>query len=295
MSYAGLLNYIEAWITFICLAFTIVLASHLIWCIHTKLGHFVVKLKLSKSLLIYLYMHFVLSILSIPFQFYLIISWRSQPPIENPYSAQLLFWLGLWTVVYSAVAPVGVLILTLDRSMTLAFSLNYHFSKRVQNFVLYSGVCLMALVFLSLVVFNLMELPLDLEKTAGCRERACVFVKHGIMPSVEIKTVICTVELFFIIVFFILLKKNAYIGTVSGTPVGNYFGAYGSMMCALYAMLCIAYYTAVLLQRRETVANSSQRGNMASKEIILKGLTTVIVHRIEVLQGNGSSSNSSSK
>ncbi|KAI1714068.1 hypothetical protein Ddc_11632 [Ditylenchus destructor] len=295
MSYAGLLNYIEAWITFICLAFTIALASHLIWCINTKLGHFVVKLKLSKSLLIYLYMHFVMSILSIPFQFYLIISWRSQPPIENPYSAQLLFWLGLWTVVYSAVAPVGVLMLTLDRSMTLALSLNFHFSRRVRNFVFYSGVCLMAVVFLSLVVFNLMELPLDLEKTAGCRERACVFTKGRIIPTVEIKTVTCTIELFFIIVFFIFLKKNANIGTVSGTPVGTYFGAYGSMMCALYAMLCIAYYTVVLLQRREVVADSSQRRIMALKDRNPQGPAMVIVHRIEVPQENGPRSNPNSK
>ncbi|KAI1709806.1 hypothetical protein DdX_11202 [Ditylenchus destructor] len=209
-------------------------------------------------------MHFILSTLSLTRKFYAIFLWR--PPNPNYpvgiYDPELLFWLGIPENAYLAVAPFGVLLLTVDRILTLGMPLFY--TKAVQKVVILLGICGIVLGCSAVILELLMELPLDLQKSTPCETTMCVVLKSKNRLQLLMKLTIGTLNLFSSILLFYLLKK-ARTKLAVGVPSYNYFGNYIGVLLNMDAAICGMYYSVILLYRDQNHLNHSSRIVQVSK------------------------------
>ena len=163
-TYITYVNFSETIIAIICQLVTIILVANLIFCSHFSSPFFIIKSGgLSKSMLVYLYTHLILTTLSIFYHFYLVVKWHPPNPDLPPmYDPQILFWLGMWPSNYLAVAPMVVLLLAIDRILSLKCHVMYN--KFAQNLFISTGVILIISATCASVYSYLLELPLETEK-----------------------------------------------------------------------------------------------------------------------------------
>lgn len=158
--YLTYLCFVEVWIAVICQAVSIVLMAHLIYCAYSKSWFFVLRSELSKSLLVYLYTHVIFSSAGIGYHIYLVVRWHAPGAgVEPHYDPTWLYWTGLWSLNYMTIAPSAVLLLTLDRCLTL--SLPFYYTRAVQDRVIGVGICVIAMCYSASTCAFLMELPLQ--------------------------------------------------------------------------------------------------------------------------------------
>ncbi|KAI1698873.1 hypothetical protein DdX_17671 [Ditylenchus destructor] len=97
--YLSYLNFCETIVTVTLQIASIILMSNLLYCSLAKSPIFVVRSKLSKSMLFYLFGHVTFSSLLLVYNFYLLIFWRP-PGMPEAYTPTGLFWMGLTNINY---------------------------------------------------------------------------------------------------------------------------------------------------------------------------------------------------
>ncbi|KAI1695378.1 hypothetical protein DdX_19608 [Ditylenchus destructor] len=159
--YLSYLNYCETIVTVSLQIVSIILMSNLLYCSLTKSRIFVVRSKLSKSLLFYLFGHVTFSSLFLVYNFYLLIFWRPHG-MPEAFTPMGLFWTGLTCVYFVIVGPVLVLQLTVDRSLTLA--LGHRYSTLAQRSMMGLALLIMFITSIGVTIVAILELPLEMEK-----------------------------------------------------------------------------------------------------------------------------------
>ncbi|KAI1704774.1 hypothetical protein DdX_13994 [Ditylenchus destructor] len=159
--YLSYLNFCETIVTVSLQIASIILMSNLLYCSLTKSPIFVVRTKLSNSLLFYLFGHVTFSSLLLVYNFYLLIFWRP-PGMPQAYMPMGLFWTGLTCVYFVIIGPVLVLQLTVDRSLTLA--LGHRYSTLAQRSVIGLALMVMLITSIGAIFLTILELPLDMDK-----------------------------------------------------------------------------------------------------------------------------------
>lgn len=236
--YLRYLNFAENLIILISQLITITLFTNLIYQSRFRHGSIQIKGGLSHSLLSFLCAHVVLSSLSLPMSIYLVINWTlpSNPQISH-YTPYLLYWLGLWMSAYITAGPLLVLMLTVDRCLSLKFpiySLSMAGSKRkmIKPIVLIFMLLLTVAAVAASTSVYLMELPLDLKRggldwrlelslklclceivVSSCELFACLMIKSRSLPQFMWKLVTSCTNLLSCFAFLYLLRnsKNAKI------------------------------------------------------------------------------------
>ncbi|KAI1717183.1 hypothetical protein DdX_06916 [Ditylenchus destructor] len=217
--YLRYLNFAENLIILISQLITITLFANLIYKSRFRRGSIQIKGGLSHSLLAFLCAHVVLSSLSLPMSIYLVINWTlpSNPQISH-YTPYLLYWLGLWMSAYITAGPLLVLMLTVDRCLSLKFpiySLSMAGSKRkmIKPIVLIFMLLLTVAAVAASTSVYLMELPLDLKRVSSCELFACLMIKSRSLPQFMWKLVTSCTNLLSCFAFLYLLRnsKNAKI------------------------------------------------------------------------------------
>ncbi|KAI1696096.1 hypothetical protein Ddc_20710 [Ditylenchus destructor] len=230
------------------------------------------------------------------YNFYLVIFWRP-PGTQYAYTPMGLYWMGLTNTNYVILAPLFVLQLTLDRSLTLAFG--HRYSIFYQRFLMGLVAVVICITFIGTTFVSVLELPLDLEKVNRCPNFPCLLLKYRTQPQVVAKNVFTTLNLIGCLSFFYVHKRSSnkswtakvlkdrvvkctvifglcfeiipgYIfiafGLLTGENMTNYVGQYGILLCCMDAAVCSIFYSRILLQRRHcsftkaiTISNSRTR------------------------------------
>ncbi|KAI1718293.1 hypothetical protein DdX_06714 [Ditylenchus destructor] len=207
-SYITYVNFSEAIVTIFCQLVTITLMANLISCSQFSSPFFIIKSGgLSKSMLVYLYTHLILTSLSIFYHIYLVVKWHAPDPELPPmYDPQILFWLGMWPSNYLAVAPLVVLLLAVDRILSLKCHARY--TKFAQNLFISTGVILIISATCASVCSYLLELPLETEKVLRCEHFSCVVVRLKNRPQLLTKVVLATANTICSFFFFYVVRQS---------------------------------------------------------------------------------------
>uniref|UniRef100_A0A915CVS0 G-protein coupled receptors family 1 profile domain-containing protein n=1 Tax=Ditylenchus dipsaci TaxID=166011 RepID=A0A915CVS0_9BILA len=210
-----------------------------------------------------------------------------QPSGPTMYEPYLLFWMGMFAVNYMVACPLNVLLLAVDRCLSLKLTINY--TRRFRKWVIWVGVAVILGVVMASTYVYLMDLPLDLTKVARCETFTCVLVKYRNLPQLFAKVVFATANVLFSAIFFYLLKKNvqskvndrvvkntilleivfdvipAYsafcFNMIAGEPSANYVGQFAITACVLDAAFCAVFYSIAMfrLKGRDRGQKSSQQ------------------------------------
>ncbi|KAI1705939.1 hypothetical protein Ddc_15544 [Ditylenchus destructor] len=281
-SYLTYLNFYETLFTVIFQLIGIALIAHLLLCSKFKnFGPFVLKGQLSISLHVYLWFHLIMLIISLPYHTYFLLEWYPiNPTIQNPYLAYVL---GIWPNNYMCLTAVAVLLLALDRYLTLRLSI--HYSKAVQRAVIGTGVAVIAIIFVGSTIVFLLEFPLDLVKVAQCEMFPCMVRKYRFFTQSAVKISFSAANLLCSIFFFYQLQKSAIgagrarliknrivkytialeiifdagpalisfiFNLIVGATTSQYIGPYVLLFTTLDAAICSVLYSKTLLSRRRT-------------------------------------------
>ncbi|KAI1731259.1 hypothetical protein Ddc_00063 [Ditylenchus destructor] len=165
--YVTYVNFVEACLAIVFQCTAIFLMSHLVYCSRFRSPLFELRAELSTSLKIYLCMHIILSTLSLPYHIYLAVYWRTPWHVTNTgnaiFNPEMLYWLGIWSASYMAVAPAALFGLAIDRCLVLYLSIRY--SRAIKRIVISLGVLLIVVVYGFSYYVYLLELPLSQEKS----------------------------------------------------------------------------------------------------------------------------------
>ncbi|KAI1708162.1 serpentine type 7TM GPCR chemoreceptor srbc domain-containing protein [Ditylenchus destructor] len=135
------------------------------------------NLNVSPSLLIY----YVCWAIQIPTgmvsNLYVLINWTpNMTENSNPINPNVMFWTSIITVCMSAIVPVSVFFLTVERILQIIYPFVYDEEKTRKLAVV--TVVTLIICFIGNFVGICMELPL-LPRTASCQTWACLMIKTG--------------------------------------------------------------------------------------------------------------------
>ncbi|KAI1703733.1 hypothetical protein Ddc_16430 [Ditylenchus destructor] len=295
--YLTYLNFYETLATLLCILVTNLFTLNLIRCHYRGKTKFCsIKFRLCKSLLTYLYSHFILSLISIPYHIYFILHWDPDgTEVEN---LTLFYVLGIWPNVYLAMTPMFVSLLAVDRCLAIWLAANYTGPFRAIVVGVGRTVILLAVV-LNTVIF-LLELPLDRSTVATCETFPCMVLKFRFYPQNLTKIVCFVINFGCSFSFFALLRRRTAITGLSkrisdrivkytlvldflfetlptivssvfihivGVPPNNFIGPYAALLGMMNAGICSVLYSRTLLQRRH--------GHTAFRRISIKSNTSL--------------------
>ncbi|KAI1708658.1 hypothetical protein DdX_11735 [Ditylenchus destructor] len=280
-AYVTYLNFAETLITLACQITSLFLNLNLVYISLFKPKFLLVK-GLSISLMAYLYTHIFMATFALPGNLYMGLSWKPPPSDASNRNPYLLYWLGLVASNYYTASPVLVLMLTLDRCISLKLP-SYSFfpaSSKGRSLKL-SLVWTMLGVVVATCVGNtwvyLLELPLDLTRVSNCEVFPCFAIKNRSFPQLTWKVVISIINLISCSLFFYMLKqsgkakiiknrvvKNTILfelffdvipaitglafNLIVGETPANYLGQYTVMLCYVDAACCSIFYSKVMLR-----------------------------------------------
>ncbi|KAI1705028.1 serpentine type 7TM GPCR chemoreceptor srbc domain-containing protein [Ditylenchus destructor] len=134
------------------------------------------NLNVSPSLLIY----YVCWAIQIPTgmvsNLYVLINWSPNMPENSTLNPYVMFWTSIITVCMSAIVPVSVFFLTVERVLHIRFPLAYNEQKTRKLAVV--TVATLIICFVGNFIGFCLELPLS-PKTASCQTWACLMIKTG--------------------------------------------------------------------------------------------------------------------
>ncbi|KAI1708529.1 hypothetical protein Ddc_14321 [Ditylenchus destructor] len=280
-TYLTYLNFGETLVTLLCQITSLILNLNLVYISRFKPKFLLVK-GLSTSLMAYLYAHIFIGMFALPSNLYMGFNWRppsSAASNSNPY---MLYWLGLSATNYYTASPVLVLMLTLDRCVSLklpSYSLFPVSGKgKFLKLALVWTMLAMVLIFcIGNTWVYLLELPLDLTRVSNCEVFPCLAIKNRSFPQFIFKVVISVINLVSCTLFFYMLKhsgkakfiknrvvKNTILfelcfdvipsitglmfNMIVGETPANYLGQYTVMLCCLDAACCSIFYSKVMLR-----------------------------------------------
>ncbi|KAI1702283.1 hypothetical protein DdX_15549 [Ditylenchus destructor] len=144
--------------------------THILYCYYFKRN----KLKtnsMAKSLLIFFWTHLICAVSDVPYHTYVVVKWN--PANQENYDPYVLYWTGISVSVYYNLTSLSVLLLSLDRLLTL-LSFHHHKNKNLKKWFLRVTVIFLLGFSIYPIVDYLMMLPLDKDKLRYCQSQSCV-------------------------------------------------------------------------------------------------------------------------
>ncbi|KAI1693447.1 hypothetical protein Ddc_22813 [Ditylenchus destructor] len=247
---------------------------------------------ISKNVILYMIVHIVGSTLTLLHHLYLVIFWRPATPsiaTDDPlYDPYVLFWTGMFMGIYLYAAPMPVFFVTLDRCIALKFPIQYN-NKFVRRRMPIITTIVTVLWCAAIVIFFLLELPLDLTNVKFCESATCMLLKYHGAPqqymkyAVSVMNAVCTVYFFYALRTFntfdgarkIFTAKNRIVIVTSVSEfLLNIFplvfatvylnvakqssaiilGNYGMLLFTIDAVICSIFYVRIYLRKNTQVA-----------------------------------------
>ncbi|KAI1701377.1 hypothetical protein DdX_16130 [Ditylenchus destructor] len=164
---------------------------------------------MSKTVIIYMVVHMIGSVVTLPHHFYLVLLWKPAAPIiaiDDPlYNPYILYWTGLFMIAYFYTPAVPVFFLTLERCVALKCPIQYHnrsiwFINKLPSIATIASVVWCVII----VVASFPDSPMDMSKVKYCQSYVCVaagyegkfrILRNYMKNSISIANVLCTAYL----------------------------------------------------------------------------------------------------
>ncbi|KAL3119463.1 hypothetical protein niasHT_008977 [Heterodera trifolii] len=172
--------------------------------------------EMSRALRTFLCFHLAGAIVTMPYNAYGSIVYYTSPSYDNSvqhqpssYNMYALFWLGQWQNTYTALSPLAVLFLTLERCFVIKLATTPATRESVERRLSWAGIGTLLGAFMISTAFFMDELPLNSTElnVVGCQTVSCVMRKWDNMPQLVIKGSVGILNIFCSIYFLYSLHK----------------------------------------------------------------------------------------
>uniref|UniRef100_A0A183BLQ9 G_PROTEIN_RECEP_F1_2 domain-containing protein n=1 Tax=Globodera pallida TaxID=36090 RepID=A0A183BLQ9_GLOPA len=187
----GLTNAVFKQFTFVCLIISGTLNMRLLLLARFRPAVLRVP-ELSRALVVYLCFHCAGAILSLPYNAYVLIRFfYGNDDWRTPRSAYTLFCLGHWQNTYTAISPLAVLFLTMERCFIIKLATNPAKRERIERWLCRASIATLLAAFSASTGIYMSELPLDIDslKLSNCESVSCLVVKWRNLPQMFFKAV----------------------------------------------------------------------------------------------------------
>ncbi|KAI1726129.1 hypothetical protein DdX_02824 [Ditylenchus destructor] len=167
-------------------------------------------------------------------------------PFNAPHA---VFWTGIWMMIALIVTPIPVIFLSLDRCLAVKFAARY--TAKVQGRLIRADIAIIIIVYMTGLVFLLLELPLDVVKGTTCITVSCLLKKYKALQITVPKLALSLISVAFGCMFLIVVNGKAFTLMIFGIPIALYLGEYSVMLNALESAIISVYYYVVLLAKKK--------------------------------------------
>ncbi|KAI3417568.1 hypothetical protein GPALN_013288 [Globodera pallida] len=135
--------------------------------------------ELSRALVVYLCFHCAGAILSLPYNAYMLIKfYYGTKAWHTPRTVYTIFWLGIWQSTYTAISPLAVLFLTMERCFVIKLATNLTKRERLGRWMCRASIATLLAAFSASTAIYMDELPLGIEiKLSNCASVSCLMLK----------------------------------------------------------------------------------------------------------------------
>ncbi|KAL3085634.1 hypothetical protein niasHT_037375 [Heterodera trifolii] len=174
--------------TFVCKLITALLITRLLLLVRFRPAVLRVP-ELSRALRNFLCFGLAGAIVTMPYNAYVPIAYYTSLENEDLPHMRMLFWFGHLQNTYTAISPLAVLFLTLERCFIIKLATNPAKLARVERWLGWAGIGTLLAAFTASTCFYMDELPLNLENLydIGCQSVSCVMRKWDNAPQMYIK------------------------------------------------------------------------------------------------------------
>ncbi|KAL3085626.1 hypothetical protein niasHT_037367 [Heterodera trifolii] len=211
----GLINAGFKQFSFVCKLITALLITRLLLLARFRPAVLRVP-ELSHALRTFLGFHLAGAIVTMPYNAYVSIVYYTSPGVDksvqhkpSSYNMYALYWLGQWQNTYTALSPLVVLFLTLERCFIIKLATTPATREKVERRLFWAGIGTLLAAFMLSTLFFMDELPLNIMElnVIGCQSVSCVMRKWDNMPQLVIKGTAGILNIFCSIYFLYSLHK----------------------------------------------------------------------------------------
>uniref|UniRef100_A0A914H868 Serpentine receptor class gamma n=1 Tax=Globodera rostochiensis TaxID=31243 RepID=A0A914H868_GLORO len=242
----GLTNAAFKQFTFVCLFISGTLTMRLLLLARFRPAALHVP-ELSRALIVYLCFHCAGAILSLPYNAYVLIKfYYGTKSWHTPRTVYTIFWLGQWQNTYTAISPLAVLFLTMERCFIIKLATNPAKGERFGRWMCRASIATLLAAFSASTAIYMAELPLGID-SLNCESVSCVMLKWGNLPQMFFKGSVSFLNIFFSFYFlytlrtFSAMKKLFGLGLISNVA---------STCTALDVCCCAIFYSLVFVPPR---------------------------------------------
>ncbi|KAL3085631.1 hypothetical protein niasHT_037372 [Heterodera trifolii] len=238
--------------------------------------------ELSHALRTFLFFHLAAAIVTMPYNAYVPIAYYTEKSYDDTvqktqpiYNYSVLFWLGHFHNTYTAISPLVVLFLTLERCFVIKLATKPATMARVERWLGWAGIGTLLAAFTASTCFYIDELPLNISllNEINCQSVSCLMLKWNNIPQLVFKCTISILNIFgcsYLLYSFhtissaMIKKKNRYvIVTICFAIILDFFpalvnivfdlfnlgfiGNFGSTCTVLDSLCCAIYFSLVFV------------------------------------------------
>uniref|UniRef100_A0A914H7V2 Uncharacterized protein n=1 Tax=Globodera rostochiensis TaxID=31243 RepID=A0A914H7V2_GLORO len=201
----GLTNAVFKQFTFVCLVITCTLMVRLLLLARFRPAVLHVP-ELSRALVVYLCFHCAGAILSLPYNAYVLIKFfYGTKSWHTPSTIYTIFWLGIWQNTYTAISPLAVLFLTMERCFIIKMATNPAKGERFGRWMCRASIATLLAAFSASTAIYMAELPLGID-SLNCESVSCVMLKWGNLPQMFFKGSVSFLNIFCCFYFLYTLR-----------------------------------------------------------------------------------------
>uniref|UniRef100_A0A183CJ40 G_PROTEIN_RECEP_F1_2 domain-containing protein n=1 Tax=Globodera pallida TaxID=36090 RepID=A0A183CJ40_GLOPA len=234
--------------------------------------------ELSRALVVYLCFHCAGAILSLPYNAYMLIKfYYGTKAWHTPRTVYTIFWLGIWQSTYTAISPLAVLFLTMERCFIIKLATNSTKRKRLGRWMCRASIATLLAAFSASTAIYMNELPLNIDnlKLSNCASVSCLMLKWHNLVQLFFKCSVSFLNIFWCLYLIYslrtfsamkIIKNDLVIVTICFELCFNFLPAFVSICfkffgkgllsnvastCSILdACCCAIYYTLVLVPPR---------------------------------------------
>ncbi|KAI3417570.1 hypothetical protein GPALN_013290 [Globodera pallida] len=245
----GLTNAVFKQFTFVCLIISGTLNMRLLLLARFRPAVLRVP-ELSRALVVYLCFHCAGAILSLPYNAYVLIRFfYGNDDWRTPRSAYTLFCLGHWQNTYTAISPLAVLFLTMERCFIIKLATNPAKRERIERWLCRASIATLLAAFSASTGIYMSELPLDIDnlKLSNCESVSCLMVKWRNLPQMFFKGSVSFLNIFCCFYFLYTLRTFSAMKNLFGLGL---ISNVASTCTALDVCCCAIFYSLVFVPPR---------------------------------------------
>ncbi|KAL3085632.1 hypothetical protein niasHT_037373 [Heterodera trifolii] len=273
----GLINAGFKQFAFVCKLITALLITRLLLLVRFRPAVLRVP-ELSRALRTFLCFHLAGAIVTMPYNAYVPITYYTATTNDDTvqetqpiYNYSMLFWLGQFHNTYTALSPLAVLFLTLERCFIIKLATNPAKLARVERWLGWAGIGTLLAAFTASTCFYMDELPLNLENLydIGCQSVSCVMRKWDNAPQMYIKGITSILNIVCCVYFLYSLRT---IGAM--VKLKNHH-----IIVTICCAICLDFFPA-LVSNAFFILGSGLMSNLASTCTVLDSLCCAIYFTI---------------